>query len=124
MATYGLKTYKADGSTIVLQNATKSAVYGKTVYLDSTGTGATRSEPNTAYPDLADGTVYYLDLPEYTGRTLRPMQIGPGPHEWAVGVANNIPYIKWNRQLYRISDYGISNPVFNYTVTVLYVFVK
>lgn len=121
---YGLKTYKADGSTVVLQNSTKSAAYGTSVYLDDSGTGATRSGPNTVYPNLPGGTYYYIDFPQYTGRTLRPMQIGPGPHEWAVGVTNSIPYIRWSRQLYRISDYGITNPDFNYTTTVLYVFVK
>lgn len=124
MATYGLKTYKSDGSTVVLQNSNKSAVYARSISLDDTGTGATRSAPNNIYPNLPGGTMYYIDFPEYTGRTLRPMQLGPGPHEWTVGVTNNIPYIKWNRQLYRISDYGITNPDFNYTVTILYVFVK
>lgn len=124
MATYGLKTYKDDGTTIVLQNSNQSAVYGKTVYLDSVGTGATRSIPNYIYPNLPEGTMYFIDFPEYVGRTLRPMQIGPGPHEWIIGVQNNIPYIRWNRQVYRTSDYNITNPEFNYTTTILYVFVK
>lgn len=121
---YGLKTYKSDGTTVVLQNSNKTAVFGRTLYLDNVGTGATRSTPNYTYPDLPGATLYYIDFPEFIGRTLRPMQLGPGPHEWNTGVENNIPYIRWNRQLYRISDYPISNPDFTYTVTVLYVFVK
>lgn len=121
---YGLKTYKSDGTTVVLQNSNKTAVFGRTVYLDNVGTGSTRSIANYIYPNLPDGTMYFIDFPEFIGRTLRPMQLGPGPHEWITGVENNIPYIRWNRQLYRISDYPISNPDFTYTVTVLYVFVK
>ena len=124
MATYGLTTYKPNGTTVVLTNSNESAVYGKTVILDSVGTGSTRSIPNYIYPNLPDGTMYFIDFPEYTGRLIRPIQLGPGPHEWIIGVENNIPYIRWNRQLYRISDYGITNPDFNYTVTVLSVFVK
>jgi hypothetical protein len=124
MATYGLKTYKEDGTTVVLANSNKTAVYGKTLYLDNAGTGATRSMPNYIYPYLPEGTMYFIDFPEYVGRTLRPMQLGPGPHEWIVGVESGIPYVRWSRQLFRISDYGITNPDFNYTVTVLYVFVK
>lgn len=123
MATYGLTTYKADGTTVVLTNSTKSAVFGRNVTLDNAGTGATRSIPNFNYPELSD-TMYFIDFPEFIGRTIRPIQLGPGPHEWIVGVENSIPYIRWNRQLYIASDYNIDNPDFNYSITFLSVFVK
>jgi hypothetical protein len=121
MATYGLKTYKSDGTTIILQNSTKSAVYAKTVTLDNAGTEATRSVPIPTRPAYY---YYYLDFPEYTGRTIRPIQIQPGLHDWTIGVLNSVPYIMWYKNVYQTSDYGITNPTFNYTNTILYVFVK
>jgi len=121
MATYGLKTYKSDGTTVILQNSTPSAVYGKTVTLNNVGTGATRSEPIPTRPSYY---YYYIDFPEYTGRTIRPIQLRPGLHEWSVGILNSVPYIKWFKNVYQPADYGVNNPDFYYDTTVLYVFVK
>lgn len=120
MATYGLKTYKSDGSTIVLQNSTKSAVYGQSFVLTDLGTGYTRRE-STAIPNYY---VYYKDFPEYTGRTIRPFQLQPGQHDWIVGVLNNVPYVRWVAALYSPASYGVSMTEFYYTDTILYIFVK
>jgi hypothetical protein len=121
MATYGLKTYKADGSTIVLQNATKSAVYGQTFALTDTGVGATRQESLQYNPGYY---AYYKDFPEYTGRSIRPFQLRPGLHEWTTGILNNVPYVRWTIATYSPGSYGLSMPEFYYDNTVLYIFVK
>ena len=118
---YGLKTFKSDGTTVVLQNSAKSAVYAKAVTLDNLGTGSTRSEPIPTRPTYS---YYYLDFPEYTGRTIRPIQLRPGLHDWSVGILNNVPYIKWYKNVYQVADYGVSVPEFYYDTTILYVFVK
>lgn len=127
MATiYGIKTFKADGTTVILQPSSQSAVYGKAITLDNAGTGATRSEP---IPTRTSFFYYYLDFPEYTGRTILPMQLRPGLHEWnkgvgTIGTLNGVPFIRWFRNVYQPATYNITNPQFNYTTTVLYIFVK
>jgi hypothetical protein len=121
MATYGLKTYKADGTTTVLQNSTTSAVYGQTFTLTDTGTGATSSIPIPTRPGFFD---YYKEFPEYIYRTIRPFQLRPGQHSWEIGILSSVPYIKWSRNVYVPADAGISVPTFSYTDTILYVFVK
>ena len=124
MATaYGLKTFKSDGTTVVLQPSTSSAVYGQTFTLTDAGTGYSRREVIATRPAFY---YYYKDFTEYTGRTIRPFQLRPGQHSWEIGITaeTNVPYIKWFRNVYVPSDAGISVPEFSYTDTVLYVFVK
>jgi hypothetical protein len=118
---YGLITYKADGTTVVLQNSTPSAVYGKFIALDNEGTIATRSEPIPTRPTYS---YYYYDFPEYVGRTIVPIQLRPGLHEWSKGVLEGVPFIKWFKNVYQPADYGVSNPDFYYDTTGLYIFVK
>jgi hypothetical protein len=122
---YGLVTYKSNGTTVVLQNSTPSAVYAKAVTLDNSGTGATRSEPIPTRPAYS---YYYLDFPEYTGRTIRPIQLRPGLHDWITGVGTGslagVPYIRWDKNVYQVADYGVSTPEFYYDTTVLYIFVR
>jgi hypothetical protein len=117
---YGLKTFKSDGSTVVLQNSTPSAVFGQTFTLTDAGTGGTRTpEP------ISNGRFYYYkDFPEYVTRNIRPIQLRPGQHEWITGVTSGVPYIRWNRNIYVPSQYNIYVPEFSYTDTILYVFVK
>jgi hypothetical protein len=121
MATFGLKTFKSDGTTVVLQNSTTSAVFGQIFTLTDAGTGATRNEPIPTRPGFS---YYYKDFPEYITRTIRPFQLRPGQHSWELGTLNGIPYIKWSRNVYVPADAGIYIPEFLYTDTVLYVFVK
>lgn len=128
MATYALKTYKSDGSTVVLQPSTNSAVYGQKFTLTDVGTGATRSTPIPTRPSFS---YYYKDFPEYVGRTIRPFQLRPGQHSWELGVGDGtggstvaVPYIMWYRNVYVPGDVPITVPEFLYTDTVLYVFVK
>jgi hypothetical protein len=59
MPVYGLQTFKANGTTVVLQNSTPSAVYAKFISLNNTGTGATRSTPIPTRPAYY---YYYIDL--------------------------------------------------------------
>jgi len=128
MATYALKTYKSDGTTVVLQPSTPSAVYAQTFTLTDTGPGATRTEPIPGRPGFFK---YYKDFSEYTGRTIRPIQLRPGLHSWELGVGDGTsssiigaPYIMWFRNTYTPGDAGLYLPTFSYTDTVLYVFVK
>jgi hypothetical protein len=118
---YGLKTFKADGTTVILQPSTPSAVYGQVFTLTDAGTGATRAE---AIPTRPSFYYFYKDFTEYAGRTIRPFQLRPGQHEWTLGTSNNVPYIRWFRNVYVPADAGIFIPEFSYTDTVLYVFVK
>ena len=125
---YGLKTFKADGTTVILQPSSQGAVYGKAVTLDDAGTGATRSEP---IPTRSTFYYYYLDFPEYSGRTILPMQLRPGLHEWNKGIGDGtggtvsgVPFIRWFRNVYQPATYNITNSQFTYTTTVLYIFVK
>ena len=125
---YGIKTFKADGTTVVLQPSSESAVYGQTFTLTDTGTGATRTVPITGRPGFYR---YYKDFPEYTGRGIRPIQLRPGLHSWESGIGNGtggstigVPYIMWFRNTYTPGDAGLYIPTFSYTDTVLYVFVK
>jgi hypothetical protein len=127
-AIYGIKTFKSDGTTVVLQPSTESAVYGQTFTLTDNGTGATRSVAITGRTGFYR---YYKDFPEYTGRGIRPIQLRPGLHSWELGVGdgtNNstigVPYIMWFRNTYTPGDAGLFIPTFSYTDTVLYVFVK
>ena len=118
MPVYGLTTYKSDGTTVVLQNSTPSAVFGQIFTLTDAGTGATRSEP------ISGGRFYYYkDFTEYAGRTLRPIQLRPGEHQWTIGTSNNVPYIRWNKNLQNYFS-STTIPEFLYTTTVLYVFVR
>ena len=125
-AIHGIKTFKANGTTVILQPSSQSAVYGKAVTLDNVGTGATRSE---AIPTRPTFYYYYLDFPEYTGRVILPMQLRPGLHEWNKGVGttgtlNGVPFIEWVRNVDQPADFSITNSQFTYTTTVLYIFVK
>jgi hypothetical protein len=105
---YGLKTIKADGTTVVFQNSSKSGVFARTyTCLPSDAT-------------LVSGT-YRKDFPEYTGRTLRVFQLKPGNASWTYGTTTGgLNRIEFN--IVTPLDFG--DP--NYTVgnTVLYIFVK
>lgn len=105
MATYGLKTYKADGTTVVLQNSTKSGVFGQTYALAKSGT---------------PGTVTTKSFTEYTGRTIRPMQLSPGAHNWVLSYVNSVPTITFTEGA------GLSNTfaAFYYGDTILHIFVR
>lgn len=105
MPVYGLQTFKSDGSTIVLQNSTKSGVFGQSYSLAKSG---------------ITGLQTVVEFPEYTGRSIRPMQLRPGGHTWYVGVVNNIPRITFTEN----SAIGVTSASFYYEDTVLYIFVK
>jgi hypothetical protein len=121
MATYGLKTFKADGTTVILQPSSPSAVYAKSITLDNSGTGAVRTSPT---PMTIPTPYWYIDYPEYTGRILVPVQLRPGVHEWLVGYTSGVPYIRWNKNTFRPELYNIVEPDFSYSDTVLYLFIK
>ena len=105
MATYGLKTFKSDGTTVVLQNSTKSGVFGQSYTITKSGTS---------------GLQTVVEFPQYTGRTLRPMQLRPGGHVWNTSVVNNIPRITFTEN----SEIGATGAAFYYSDTILYIFVK
>lgn len=128
MPVYGLQTFKANGTTVVLQNSTPSAVYAKFISLDNEGTGYTR---RISIPTRPAYYYYYIDFPEYSGRTIVPIQLRPGLHEWIKGVGDGtsgsvvgVPYIRWFKNVYQAAEYGVSNPDFYYETTGLYIFVR
>jgi hypothetical protein len=106
---YGLKTFKSDGSTVVLQDSSNSAVYGQAYTIGTP----------TRYLDGAATK----DFPEYIGRSIRVFQLRPGPHNWFTGTENGVPYISWFPSA-NPADYGVTIPEFYYTTTTLYIFVK
>jgi len=105
MATYGLKTFKNDGTTVVLQNSTKSGVFGEKYEYAKTGTAGTKPA---------------VPFPKYTGRTIRPMQLIPGAHSWSVSYPSGIPTITFIEN----QPIAAGIPQFYYDSTVLYIFVK
>jgi hypothetical protein len=102
---YGLKTFKSDGTTVILQPSTKSGVFGQSYSISRSGNA---------------GLQTVVEFPEYTGRTIRPMQLRPGGHVWYVGVVNNIPRITFTEN----SAIGVTSASFYYDATILYIFVK
>jgi len=105
MATYGLKTYKSDGTTVILQNSTKSGVFGEVYTYPKSGTAGTK-------PPIA--------FPQYAGRTIRPMQLLPGGHSWSVSYPGGVPTITFVEN----ADIASGITQFYYGDTVLYIFVK
>ena len=102
---YGIKTFKSDGTTVILQNSTKSGVFGEVYTYPKSGTAG--SKPPVAFP-------------KYAGRTIRPMQLLPGGHSWSVSYPNNIPTITF----YENDSIASGIPQFYYEDTTLYIFVK
>jgi hypothetical protein len=111
MATYGLLTKKADNTTVVFQNSSKSGVFARTY--TCTPADATYIPANAGYRK---------EFPEYAGRTIRVFQLKAGNAQWTSGVTGNGM---------NVIDFQIFNPGSNFTdpkfivgSTVLYVFVK
>jgi hypothetical protein len=127
MATYGLTTYKSDGTTVVLQNSTKGGVFAQAFEWDTSGLG-----PNVRFKsfDPANpqfGGYLLRDFPEYAGRTIRVFQLRPGISTWSVDYENGVPYIAFFTSL-SPADYLTprSIPVpedLNWGSTVLFIFV-
>jgi hypothetical protein len=112
---YGIITYKSDGTTVVLQNSAKSAVFGQSVILQAL----------PAYADASGGFYAYTRyFPEYTGKTIRVFQLQPGPNDWGIRYTNGIPGIAYNQGA-SPAAYGITDTRFViYNYTLLYIFVK
>jgi hypothetical protein len=128
MATYGLKTLKSDGTTVVLQNSTKSGVFGQAFEWNNSINGA---NVRYVYFDPANpqyGGYLVKDFPEYAGRTIRVFQLRPGTSTWSTGVENGIPYISFFSNLSPVSylsPRGIPVPEdLNWSQTILFIFVR
>ena len=106
MATYGLKTFKSNGTTTVLQNSTKSGVFAQTYAVPAT---------------LATGTA--VAFSQYAGRTLRAFQLRPGAHSWSISYPSSVPTITFTKNP-DPADVGANAPQFYYSTTVLYIFVR
>lgn len=129
MATYGLKTFKSDGTTVVLQNSAKSGVFAQAFDWDLNFLG-----PNVRFVQYDPANPQYggynvRDFPEYTGRTIRVFQLRPGTSTWQVGYENGIPNISFFRNAYAPQDYltprGIPVPEdLNWGSTILFIFVR
>jgi hypothetical protein len=103
---YGIKTFKADGTTVILQNSTKSGVFAQTYNVP---------------PTVVTGTA--VPFAQYTGRTIRIFQLRPGAHSWAVNYPNSVPTITFTKNP-DPALLGANAPQFYYSTTVLYIFVK
>lgn len=103
MATYGLVTYRANG-TPLLTNSTKSGLFGTTATATATGTA---------------GTITTITYTQYTGRTIRPIQLNPGSHIWAVTYPSSVPTITFTE-----ASSTDTAATFSPQATTLYVFVK
>ena len=111
MATYGLLTKKADNSTVVFQNSSKSGVFARTY----TCTPADATQ-------IPFRTEYRKEFPEYNGRTIRVLQLPPGNATWTASTlstglnviecANLIPYSSFTHPKLVVGN------------TVLYIFIK
>jgi hypothetical protein len=104
---YGLKTFKADGTTAILQNSTKSGVFAQTY---------------TIPEQTATGTL--ISFPQYTGRTLRIFQLRPGVHSWYLTYPNSVPTLNLTKNPDPFSVGATFGGGFYYSDTVLYIFVK
>jgi hypothetical protein len=127
MATYGLTTYKSDGTTAVLQNSTKGGVFAQAFDWDSNSFG-----PNVRFIffDPANpqfGGYNVKDFPEYAGRTIRVFQLRPGTSWWSVDYENGVPFIAFFRNSSPADYLSLRNiPVpedLNWGSTVLFIFV-
>lgn len=115
MATYGLKTVKADNTTVVLQNSNKSGVFGRAYTLSNTD-----SVPS-------DGIFFQRMklFPEYKGRTIIAFQLNPAPGVWNLAyTVDGTPLVEFDIGI-SPTDKGVPNAQFNYTSgSTLYIFVK
>jgi hypothetical protein len=108
---YGLKTFKANGETIVFQNSSKSGVFARTY----TCTPADATQ-------IPFRTEYRKEFPEYNGRTIRVIQLQPGNAVWTASTLTTG---------LNVIEFEILNPYSSFTHpkfvvgnTVLYIFVK
>jgi hypothetical protein len=108
MATYGLQTIKADNSTVVFQNSSKSGVFARTY--TCVPTDAT----------LINGT-YRKEFPEYNGRTMRVFQLKSGNAVYNSGITTQgLNIIEFTI----VSAPSLTDPKFTVGNTILYIFIK
>jgi hypothetical protein len=106
---YGLQTFKSNGSTVVLQNSTKSGVFARTYTL------------TPANATLVNG-VYRKEFPEYAGRTIRVFQLKTGNAVWSAGTTGSgLNVIEFN--IVNPSS-TLTDPRFVVGNTIVYIFVK
>lgn len=106
---YGIKTFKIDGTTPVLQNSTKSGVFARTYTLTPADATYINGE-------------YRKEFPEYAGRTIRPIQLKTGNAVWNAGItASGLNVI--NFTIINPST-TLTDPKFVVGNTVLYIFIK
>jgi hypothetical protein len=106
MATFGLKTFKSNGTTTVLQNSTKSGVFAQTYTVPAT---------------VVTGT--QVSFSQYAGRTLRIFQLRPGAHSWILSYLDMVPTLTFTKNP-DPATVGANAPQFYYSTTILYIFVR
>ena len=116
MATYGLETKKADNSTVVLQNSSKSGVFARTY---------TATPNDITYVNTGGGisdSYYNKEFPEYNGRTIYLFMLKPG---------NSSPYVFKSPTGVNTIGFDISSPSstfvdpkFTVGLTTVYLFIK
>lgn len=113
---YGIKTVKADNSTIVLQNSNKSGVFARSF----TCTAADYTYLNPAEQYSLD--YYNKEFPEYNGRTLYMVVLKAGNSDPSLfKSAAGVNTLAWN--IRSPSSYFV-DPKFTVGLTTVYLFIK
>ena len=112
---YGLVTYKADGTTIVLQNSTKSGVFARSF---------TCTASDYTYINTTDSWYGYYNkqFPEYNGRTLYFFILRPGnSNPFIFKSLAGVNTLSWD--IDSPSSYFV-DPKFTVGLTTVYLFIK
>jgi len=113
---YGIITYKSDGTTVVLQNSSKSGVFARS--FTCTASDYTYLTPGGQYSD----SYYNKEFPEYNGRTLYLFNLKTGNSSPAVfKSAAGVNTVTWN--ISSPSSYFV-DPKFTVGLTTVYLFIK
>ena len=110
---YGLKTFKSDGTTVILQNSSKSGVFARTF--------TTTTSDFTSYNSSTG--VYRKEFPEYNGRTIRVFQLNSnGNCIWNAGTTGSgLNVIEFE---FLNPNFSLDNPNFTIGNAVLYIFLR
>jgi hypothetical protein len=115
MATYGFVSYRSDGTSVILQNSSKSGVFARRLVLTrDIGTPIPYSES------------YRIEFPEYNGRNLQIFQLKSGDANWTYGkLSTGLNVIDYTFVV-APEIYGVTFPdrSFSFDRTVLYIFIK
>ena len=110
---YGIKTFKSNGTTVVLQPSSKSGVFARTYIPVATDITSYNSYTQT----------YRKEFPEYNGRTIRVFQLNSnGNCIWSAGTTTTgLNLIEFS---FLNPNFSLDNPNFTIGNAVLYIFLR